>query len=128
MARCVGLAAAGVLLLAAAGCSLDSFLSPYSGGAGRQQVVDDKLEQVAARLEDGLRDAGVSVLTKRVGQELRLAGQTQEGKVYCLRLWAEKAGGADRTRVCLKWNEAGSPFWQLVVSLAEPPGDAKGGE
>jgi hypothetical protein len=130
MSRSLGLAGAGVLLLAVAGCSLDSFVAPFPGAPNRQQVVADKLERVSARLEEGLSDAGVSVLTKRVGPEMRLAGMTKSGKVFCLHLYAEKAGGADRTLVRVKWDrEADEAFWQLVLSLvATPLGDATGGE
>jgi len=129
MFRCVGLAGAGVLLLAVMGCSPGAFLAPFPFTSNRQEVVADKLERVSARLEEGLREAGVSVLTKRVGPEMRLAGQTKSGKVFCLHLYAEKEGGADRTLVRVKWDrEADEAFWQMVVSLVAPPGGAKGGE
>ena len=122
MSRSLGVTGAGVLLLAVAGCSLDSFLAPFPGAPNRQQLVAGKLEQVAARLEEGLSDAGVSVLTKRVGPEMRLAGMTKSGKVFCLHLYAEKAGGADRTLVRVKWDrEADGPFWELVCKLAATP-------
>src|SRR3954454_24286599 len=111
MSRCVGLAGAGVLLLAGVGCSPGSFLTPFPGTSNRQQVVTDKLERVSARLEEGLSDAGVSVLTKRVGPEMRLAGMTKSGKVFCLHLYAEKEGSADRTLVRVKWDrEADEAF------------------
>jgi hypothetical protein len=128
------MAGAGALLLAVAGCSLDSFLAPLPGLSGRQQVVADKLERVSARLQEGLGDAGITVLTKPVGPEMRLAGMTKSGKVFCLHLYAEKAGGADRTLVRVKWDrEADEPFWQLVVSLvatraADPAGAPGAGD
>jgi len=128
MSRSLGLAGAGVLLFAVLGCGPGAFLAPFPGTSHRQQVVADKLERVSARLEEGLSDAGVSVLTKRVGPEMRLAGQTKSGKVFCLHLYAEKAGGEDRTLVRIKWDrEADEAFWELVLSLLGPPGDAKDG-
>jgi hypothetical protein len=125
MSRSLGLAGAGVLLLAVVGCSPGAFLAPFPGTSNRQQVVADKMERVSARLEEGLSDAGVSVLTKPVGPEMRLAGQTKAGKVFCLHLYAEKEGGADRTLVRVKWDrEADEAFWQLVLSLVAVPGGA----
>src|SRR5207248_2310820 len=122
MSRSLGLAGAGVLLLAVLGCSPGAFLAPFPGTSNRQQVVADKLERVSARLEEGLSDAGVSVLTKPVGTEMRLAGTTKSGKIFCLHLYAEKEGGADRTRVRVKWDrEADEAFWELVVSLVATP-------
>ena len=129
MSRSLGLACAGVFLLAAAGCGPGAFLAPFPFTSNRQQMVDDKLEQVSARLKEGLSDAGVSVLTKRVGTEMRLAGQTKTGKVFCLHLYAKNVDGADRTLVRVKWDrEADEEFWQMVVGLVEPPGGAKDGE
>jgi hypothetical protein len=122
MFRSLGMAGAGVLLLAAVGCSLDSFVVPYVGTARRQQLVADRLDRVSARLQEGLSDAGITVLTKPVGSEMRLAGMTKSGKVFCLHLYAEKDGGADRTLVRVKWDrEADGPFWDLVCKLVAPP-------
>ncbi|HZY85250.1 MAG TPA: hypothetical protein VFE78_10500 [Gemmataceae bacterium] len=119
MSRCLGAATAGVLLLAVAGCSLDSFLTPFPGTPDPRQVVAAPLAQVAARLEEGLSEAGVPVLTKPVGREMRLAGMTKSGKVFCLHLYAEKVAGADRTLVRVKWDRgADDPFWQMVLELA----------
>jgi hypothetical protein len=129
MSRFLGVAGAGVLLLAVAGCSLDSFLAPFPGVTNRQQLVAGKLEQVSARLQAGLGDAGVPVLTKRVGNEMRLAGMTKSGKVFCLHLYAEKAGGEDRTLVRVKWDrQADGPFWELVCMLAATPAADAAGE
>ncbi len=129
MFRSLGLAGAGVLLLAAVGCGPGAFLAPFPGTSHRQQVVADKLERVSARLQEGLSDAGVSVLTKRVGPEMRLAGQTKSGKVFCLHLYAEKEGGTDRTLVRVKWDrEADEAFWQLVCQLVAAPAEAGGVE
>jgi hypothetical protein len=119
MSRSLGAATAGVLLLIVAGCSLDSFLSPFPGPPDPRQVVAAPLQQVAARLVEGLSEAGVPVLTKPVGREVRLAGMTKSKKIFCLHLYAEKVAGADRTLVRVKWDrEADEPFWQLVLELA----------
>lgn len=129
MSRFVGLACAGVFLLAAAGCEPGAFLAPFPFTSNRQQMVDDKLEQVSARLKEGLSDAGVSVLSKRVGAEMRLAGQTKTGKVFCLHLYAKNVDGANRTLVRVKWDrEADEAFWELVCQLVAVPGEAKDGE
>jgi hypothetical protein len=124
MSRSLGLVGAGVLL-AAMGCSPGAFLAPFPGTSNRQEVVADKLERVSARLQEGLSDAGISVLSKPVGTELRLAGQTKSNKVFCLHLYAEKAGGEDRTRIRVKWDrEPDEAFWQLVCKLVVPPAEA----
>ena len=124
MPRFLGVVVAGVLLLAVAGCSLTPLLAPHP----EQQVVADPIDRVATRIQDGLSEAGVPVLTKRVGQEVRLAGMTKSRKVFCLHLYAEKAGREDRTLVRVKWDRvADGPFWELVCKLAATPAaDAAG--
>src|SRR5579872_5214381 len=118
MSRSLGAATAGVLLLVVGGCSLDSFMTPFAGAPDPRQVVAAPLEQVAARLEEGLSEAGVPVVKKPAGREVRLAGITKSRKVFCLHLYAEKAGDADQTLVRVKWGSgADEPFWQLVLEL-----------
>jgi hypothetical protein len=108
------LAAVGVFLLASAGCSLTPLLAPHP----EQQVVAAPLDRVATRIQDGLSEAGVPVLTKRVGTEVRLAGMTRSGKVFCLHLYAKQVEGADKTLVRVQWDrEADEPFWQTVVRI-----------
>ena len=117
MSRSLGLAGAGVLLLAAAGCSFDSFLTPGLS-LRQQQVVSAPLVRVSAQLQEGLSEAGIHVLSKPVGQEMRLAGMTKSKKVFCLHLYAEKEGKAERTLVRIKWDrEADEAFWQTVVQI-----------
>ena len=119
------LAALGGLLLLTSGCALTPLLAPHA----EQQVVAAPLDRVAARLQDGLSEAGVPVLTKRVGEEFRLAGMTKSGKVFCLHLYAKKIGGADKTLVRVRWDrEADEPFWQTVlrITTAEPEADEPG--
>jgi hypothetical protein len=121
------LAVVGVLLLASAGCSLTPFLAPSPD----QQVVSDSLERVAARIQDGLSEAGVPVLSKRVGTEVRLAGMTKSGKVFCLHLYAKKVEGADKTLVRVRWDrEADEPFWQSVLRImtAGPDSPSEAGD
>jgi hypothetical protein len=105
----------GVLLLASAGCSLTPLLAPHP----EQQVVADPIDRVATRIQDGLSEAGVPVLTKRVGGEVRLAGMTKSGKVFCLHLYAKKLEGAEKTLVRVQWDrEADEPFWQTVLRIS----------
>jgi hypothetical protein len=109
------LAVVGVLLLASAGCSLTPLLAPHP----EQQVVAAPLDRVATRIQDGLSEAGVPVLTKRVGAEVRLAGMTKSGKVFCLHLYAKKVEGAEKTLVRVQWDrEADEPFWQTVLRIS----------
>ncbi len=121
MSRLPGMACAAAVVFAVAGCVLDSFPTPIGSGCP-QKVVSGSLNQVSALLEDGLREAGVSVLTKRVGSEIRLAGMTASGQVFCIHLYGEKKSGAEKTLVRIKWDRAADePFWQMVLRLVATP-------
>src|SRR6185437_2741544 len=75
MCRCLGKACAGVLILAVAGCTLDSFLLPGSVVYGPKLIVAGTVGEVSARLQDGLSDAGIMVVSKRVGDDFRIGGK-----------------------------------------------------
>jgi hypothetical protein len=115
----------GALLLASTGCSVAPFLLPGGGLSREQLVVAAPLDRVATQLEDGLSEAGVPVLTKRVGQEVRLAGMTKSRKVFCLHLYAKQVEGADKTLVRIRWDrEADEELWQTVVRICAAGAEA----
>jgi hypothetical protein len=118
MSRLLRRESAGVLVLVVAGCTFDSFLTPLTGSLIQKQAVSCSLAQVSAKLEEGLSEAGIAVLAKQLGSEIRLAGRTKSGKVFCLYLYGQKVAGADKTLVHIKWGqEADEPFWQMVLGL-----------
>jgi hypothetical protein len=119
MSHSLRIVGAGLLLFAVIGCSLDSFLAAPGGPSANKQIVNAPVAQVSARLEEGLSEAGVSVLTKQVGQERRLAGITPSGKIFCLHLYGQKVAGKEATQVRVKWDrEADEAFWRMVLNLA----------
>jgi hypothetical protein len=124
MSRCLGVAIAGVLLSAVAGCTLDSFLVPSAVVYGPKVVVAGSVTQVCAKLQDGLSDAGIMVQMNRVGSDLRLAGRTKSGTVFCLHLYEkkDKEAGGPKTLVRMQWDRGGDEeFWQMVVKMAAAP-------
>lgn len=122
MSRCLGITSAGVLLLAAIGCSLDSFLASSAGSSGPKQIAAGSVTEVSAKLQEGFSEAGISVLAKQVGTEMRLAGRTTSGNIFCLHLYGEKVAGKDKTLVHVKWDrEADEAFWRMVLELLATP-------
>jgi hypothetical protein len=119
MSRCFGVVGAGALLLTVAGCALDAFLVPTAGVAGPQQVVAGSVAVVSAQLEEGLASAGVSVVTKRVATERRLAGITPSGKAFCLHLYEKNGAGGEKTLVRIRWGtrDTDEAFWRSVQAM-----------
>ncbi|HEY7313771.1 MAG TPA: hypothetical protein VH643_30755 [Gemmataceae bacterium] len=128
MSRCLGVAIVGLLLSAAAGCTLDSFLSPSIVVDGPKTVVTGSVSQVAAKLQDGLSDAGIEVYPiKRVGSHVRVAGIKNTQTVFCLYLSEKKASGANKTLVRMKWDRGGDEeLWQTVLKILATPASAAG--
>jgi hypothetical protein len=119
MSRCLALVSTGVLLLCAAiGCPLHSFLGS-TGVLGEKSAVAAPYTEVAATLETGLNDKGISVLTKRLDGEIRLAGRTKSGEVFCLDV---KRAKGEKTVVSVRWDQKpDEQFWQTVVELLKAP-------
>jgi hypothetical protein len=115
MSRLLGVVCAGVLLVSA-GCSADLLRVAFLGPGRPQLVVAGSVVDVACRLEGAMADAGISYMSKSVDGDLRLAGQSKTGKVFCFHLWKEPGPGADRTRITLQWDrEADEDFWRTIV-------------
>jgi hypothetical protein len=113
---------AGVLLFVTAGCFSDSLRASFGGPAKPHLVVVAPVNVVASRLQDALADAGIVVISKQQGDDLRLAGMTKEKKVFCFHLRREKAEGKEKTQILLQWDrEADEDLWRtIVLPLVQP--------
>lgn len=113
---------AGALLLVAAGCSPNLLTVSAGGPEGKEHVVPGSVARVSALLQSTLADAGVAVLEKRQGPEVRLAGSTSSHRVFCL-LLRPAPGESCRTVLTVKWGgEPDEEFWQTVLqAVASPP-------
>jgi hypothetical protein len=122
MSRQVGMVCAGALLIATAGCSLDSFLVSFTGRDGKQHVVAGSADQVALNLQAALGKAGVAVTATRDGEDIRLAGTTRSGSKFYLRLKRQKTYAGENTAVAIEWErEADDSFWLTVVQILTAP-------
>ncbi len=124
MSRPVGVLCAAALLLAAGGCSLNSFLVSVTGSDGKQQVVAGSVDQVSARLQAALGRVGVAVQATPAGEDVRLAGVTRSGKKFALLLKRQKSDRGEFTAVAVQWDaDADEQFWLSVIDLllAPPP-------
>jgi hypothetical protein len=119
MSHHLGMVCAAALLGAvAAGCTNHAFLAPPATAARYRQVVDGSLEKVSAILEVGLSEASVPVLVKRRSTEVRLAGKSRSGKVFCLSVKPEQSRKGQRCSVTVQWDRApDDELWQTVVDI-----------
>jgi hypothetical protein len=118
MSRHLGMVCASTLLFALTGCSGGSFLTSAANPAGHKQVVAGSIDQVSTLLETGLSEAGVTVLTKRLNGEIRLAGMTKSEKVFCLYVKRQETDGGPKSAVTIRWDrQSDDPFWQNVVAI-----------
>jgi hypothetical protein len=105
-----------VLLLVAAGCPNRAFLSPPESSMGYKKLVDGRPGQVSAILEAGLNSSGCPVIVKRERGDVRLAGQSSSGQVFCIYVRPEQTVAGQRTAVILKCDRQPDPqLWETVV-------------
>lgn len=129
MRCCLGIGCAGVLLLAAAGCTMDRFLVWQVMSYGPKAVVAGTVEEVAAKLQDGLRDAGLILQPKRMSSEYRIVSQWKSGMIFCLYLSPRKEGSGSKTLVRIKWDgEGDEELWHLILKILNAPSDTGEGE
>jgi hypothetical protein len=128
MCRCLGKGWVAVLMLAVSGCTLDSFLAPQAVVYGPRLVVPGTVTEVAAKLQDGLSEWGIMLLTKRVGADLRIAGKVPKtSTAFCLHLSEKKIGGSVKTLVRMQWDRGGDDeLWQRIQTILSVPADASG--
>lgn len=125
MRRCLGIGCAGVLLLAAAGCTMDKFLVWQVMSYGPKTVVPGTVAEVAAKLQDGLSDAGLLLQPKRMESEYRIASRWKSDMVFCLYLTPKKDAGGKKTQVRIKWDSGGDEeLWHLILKILHAPSDA----
>ena len=119
MCRCLGKVCVALLMLAGAGC-LDSFLSRQVVVYGPKVVVPGTVDEVAAKLKDGLNETGILLNAKRVGSEYRIASQWKSGLVFCLHLSPKEGGNG--TLVRMQWDRGGNEeLWQLILKILQTP-------
>jgi hypothetical protein len=123
MRRCLEKACAGVLLLAVTGCTLDSFLNRQIMVYGPKVIVPGSVAETAAKLRDGLGEAGLLLRTNRIGSDYRIVSQTK-AVVFCLHLQQMNDEDGIKTRVRLQWDRGGdNELWQLIEKILNAPSD-----
>ena len=111
-----GMVCAGLVLLAAVGCVNESFLASFTPTTKYRQVVDGTPSVVANALEAGFGGVGITMFSKRHGEEVRLAGQTKSGEVFCVYVRPAGEAGAKRSVVTVKWDRSpDEPLWTSMV-------------
>jgi hypothetical protein len=121
MCRCLGQACAAVLMLAAAGC-LDSYLAPQIMVYGPKVVIPGTVDEVAAKLMDGLRETGILLHTKRETSSFRIVSEWKSHFVFCLLLSPQKGASGPSTLIRMKWDRGGNQeLWQLILKILEAP-------
>lgn len=127
MRRCLERVCIGVLLLAAAGCTVDSFLNQFNRQIvvnGPKVVVPGSASDVAAKLRDGLGEADLMLNTRRVGTDYRISSQAKSGTVFCLHVRQMKEPGPAKTMVRIQWDHGGDyELWQLILKILNAPAE-----
>ena len=116
MARRLGVVCAGILLFTGAGCSSDSFMLAFTRASPQQLVVAGSVVEVSSRIKDVFRSRRLPLVTKLQGDDLRMAGVTKAGKVFCLHLRQDKGEAGERTKILVQWDrEADEEVWKKVL-------------
>ena len=111
-----GMVCAGLVLLAMVGCVNESFLTPFTATTKYRQVADGTPSVVANALEAGFGGVGITMFTKRHADEIRLAGQTKAGDVFCVYVRPAEEAGGKRSVVTVKWDRSpDEPLWASMV-------------
>ena len=111
-----GMVCAGLVLLAMVGCVNESFLTPFTATTKYRQVADGTPSVVANALEAGFGGVGITMFSKRHGEEVRLAGQTKSGDVFCVYVRPADEAGGKRSVVTVKWDRSpDEPLWASMV-------------
>jgi hypothetical protein len=129
MSRTLGILCAGALLMAAAGCTLDSlFVSITGSGNRKEETVAMSVSQVSASIRASLGGKfGLLVDESRDGEEVWLKGQTKNGKKFAFILQRQKSDSGERTIIAFEGEkEAQELLWQAIINIAiYGPADAQ---
>jgi hypothetical protein len=104
MFRPLAVAAVGVLLGVAVGCSLDSFtLTAWGGKGGQEHVVAGSVGVVSQTAEQALLEMNVLGVSKQIqGGVVRLAGTTRSGQRFILVFEQKKTDAGESTTIHLE--------------------------
>jgi hypothetical protein len=123
MSRRVGIVCA-VLLLSAAGCTLDSFFVSITGPGRSEKTVAGSMTDTEQKLTVALNQLHIHATRKVNGEEVRLLARTpQSGKAFALVLSKQKGeNGSERTLVGVEWDKEADPqFWALIADAVLAP-------
>jgi hypothetical protein len=123
MSHRLGKVCAVALLLAAVGCSADSFLLTWPGAGGKQHVLSGSVHDVAERLRVELGKINVLVAVNPMGDgTVRLNGQTKSGQRFALVLKRHPSNRGEQTAISVEWEkDADEQFWAAVLDLLVRP-------
>jgi hypothetical protein len=117
-----GLALVGAVLAAAAGCVNGNLhVSPAPPGPPPPQVVAASVNVVANVLQDALTDAGIVVVEKRKGSQVRLVGSTGADRLFAIVLQPRKGAKRDLTLVIVDCGHDPDEHFLQVVREALAP-------
>jgi hypothetical protein len=119
MCRCLGKVCAAVLMLTGAGC-LDSFLARQIMVYGPKVVVPGTVDEVAAKLKDGLNETDILLYSKRVGTGYRIVCRKSDF-VFCLHLSPKKGAINNTTLVRMQWDRGDEELWQRILKILNAP-------
>jgi hypothetical protein len=118
---------ASVVVLATAGCTLDSLFLSFTGSSNRkEQAVTISVDQVSTSLHAMLGKFGVKVEDRWNGEELHLKGLTTTGKKFEFIVQRQKTDFGERTVVAFEGDkEAESLLWSAAVIAVTNPAPAQ---
>jgi hypothetical protein len=67
-------------------------------------------------LQDALADAGIAVVEKHMGKEVRLVGLTRAGKPFAILLTRIDGKAADKTAIGIQWDRAPDESMARTIS------------
>jgi len=110
------------LLLATAGCTLDSLFVSFVGPGRKEESFSGTRDRTEATLAAALTRLDIKFVRRQNGEEVRLIGRTKGEKAFALVLQEQKKDNGPRTVVGIEWDkEADEGFWlYLVQALLQP--------
>ena len=118
MSRSLVIFCAGALLLVAtAGCTLDSFFLSFSGSSNRkEQSVALSVDQVSTSLQATLsKNFGLQVTKSQEGEEVHLKGETKQGKKFDFILQRQRSETGERTVIVFEGESEAEFLWLSAI-------------